>query len=88
MAYDTFYSEWENKVLLALRKEFGKIYEELDEEIVMKKVRLARNLYEVAVEDYRINQSAKNYNTLVLGMITLQYWNQKKVRLFSTTEDF
>ena len=88
MAYDTFYSEWENKVLHALRKEYGKIYEELDEEIVMEKVRLARHLYEVAVEAYRINQSAKNYNTLVLGMITLQYWNQKKVRMFSTTEDF
>jgi len=88
MVYDSFYSEMENKILHALTKEFGKIHEELDEELVMEKVRLARNLYEVAVEDYRINQSAKNYNTLILGMITLQYWNQKKVRLFSLTEDF
>ena len=88
MAYDSFYSEMENKILYGLRKEFGKIHEELDEALVMEKVRLARNLYEVAVEDYRINQSACNYNILITAMISLQYWNQKKVRLFSLTEDF
>ena len=82
------YSEFENRILEKLQKEFGKVYEELDEEIVMEKVRVARNLYELSVEKFRINQSAHNYNMLVLGMITLQYWNQKKVRLFNITEDF
>ena len=82
------YSEFENKILEKLKKEFGKVYEELDEKVVMEKVRVARNLYELSVEEFRINQSAHNYNMLVLGMITLQYWNQKKVRLFSITEDF
>ena len=71
-----------------MQKEFGKVYEELDEELVMEKVRVARNLYELSVEKFRINQSAHNYNMLVLGMITLQYWNQKKVRMFNITEDF
>ena len=88
MTYDTFYSEMENKILFALRKEFGNIHDRLDEELVMTKIKLAKALYEQAVEDYRINQSAKNYNTLIVGMITLQYWNQKGVRLFSLTEDF
>lgn len=82
------YSEFENRILDKLQKEFGKVYEELDEELVMEKVRVARNLYELSVEKFRINQSAHNYNMLVLGMITLQYWNQKKVRMFNITEDF
>ncbi len=82
------YSEFENRILDKLQKEFGKVYEELDEEVVMEKVRVARNLYELSVEEFRINQSAHNYNMLVLGMITLQYWNQKKVRMFNITEDF
>lgn len=82
------FSEFEDKIINALKKEFGAIYEQLDEVIVMEKVRLARQLYEKAVDDFRVNQSAQNYNMLVLGMVTLQYWNQKKVRLFNITEDF
>lgn len=82
------YSDVESKMIESLRKEFGEIYEELDEVIVMEKVRIARQLYEKTVDDFRINQSAKNYNMLVVAMVCLQYWNQKKVRLFSITEDF
>ena len=82
------YSNVETKMLDSLRKEFGEIYEELDEVIVMEKVRIARQLYEKSVDDYRVNQSAKNYNMLVVAMVCLQYWNQKKVRLFSITEEF
>lgn len=82
------FSEFEDKIINALRKEFGEFYEELDEVIVMDKVRTARQLYEKAVDDFRVNQSAQNYNMLILGMVTLQYWNQKKVRLFSITEEF
>lgn len=82
------FSEFEDKIINALKKEFGAIYEELDEVIVMDKVRIARQLYEKAVDDFRVNQSAQNYNMLILGMVTLQYWNQKKARLFSITEDF
>lgn len=82
------FSEFEDKIINALRKEFGELYEQLDEVIVMDKVRTARQLYEKAVDDFRVNQSAQNYNMLILGMVTLQYWNQKKVRLFSITEEF
>jgi hypothetical protein len=82
------FSEFEDKIINALKKEFGAIYEELDEVIIMDKVRIARQLYEKAVDDFRVNQSAQNYNMLILGMVTLQYWNQKKARLFSITEDF
>lgn len=82
------YSDFENKVLESLFKEFGKVYESLEEEVVMKKAESASKLYELSVEKFRVNQSAHNYNMLVLGMITLQYWNQKKVRLFNITEDF
>ena len=82
------YSEFENKILDKLQKEFGKVHEALEEEMVMEKVRVARNLYELSVEEFRINQSAHNYNMLILGMVTLQYWNQRRVRLFNITEDF
>jgi hypothetical protein len=34
------------------------------------------------------NQSAKNYNLCITAMVALQYWNQKRVKLFSTSEDF
>ena len=82
------YSEFEELVLDAIKKEFGSIREEMDEKTVMEKVKASRNLYEYAVEEYRVNQSAKNYNLLITGMVSLQYWNQKKVRLFSITEEF
>ena len=82
------YSELENTVIQALKKEFGMIYEENEEHIVMEKVRIARHLYEKATDDFRVNQSAQNYNHLIVAMVSLQYWNQKKVRLFSTREDF
>jgi hypothetical protein len=82
------YSEVENKVIQSLQKEFGMIYEENEEHIVMEKVRIARHFYEKATDDFRVNQSAQNYNNLIIAMVSLQYWNQKKVRLFSIREDF
>ena len=82
------FSEFENKVLDKLKKEFGSMHDAMEEEIVTEKVRVARNLYELSVEEFRVNQSAHNYNMLILAMVSLQYWNQKKVRFFSTTEDF
>ena len=60
----------------------------MEEEIITEKVKVARNLYELSVEEFRINQSAHNYNMLILAMVSLQYWNQKRVRFFSTSEDF
>jgi|TARA_B100000085_G_C18248367_1_gene392870 uncharacterized protein YaaN involved in tellurite resistance len=81
-------SEIEMTMLESLKKEFGETYEALEEVIVMDKLRIAQELYNKTVDDYRGNQSAKNYNMLVVAMICLQYWGQKKVKLFSLTEDF
>lgn len=82
------YSDLESKIIESLREEFGKVYDSLEEEVVVNKAESARKLYELSVENFRTNQSARNYNMLILGMITLQYWNQKKARLFNITEDF
>ncbi len=82
------YNDVEMKMIESLKKEFGETYEVLEEVIVMDKLRIAQQLYNKTVDDYRLNQSAKNYNMLVVAMVCLQYWNQKKVKLFSITEDF
>tara|TARA_R100001460_G_scaffold54467_3_gene93718 strand:+ start:2730 stop:2981 length:252 start_codon:yes stop_codon:yes gene_type:complete len=82
------YNDIEMKMLESLKKEFGETYEALEEVIVMDKLRVAQQLYKKTVDDYRLNQSAKNYNMLTVAMICLQYWGQKKVKLFSLTEEF
>ncbi len=82
------YSDVEMTMLESLKKEFGETYEAIEEVIVMDKLRIAQELYNKTVDDYRGNQSAKNYNMLVVAMVCLQYWGQKKVKLFSLTEDF
>ena len=64
------------------------VYEALDEEVVQDKIDICKRLYNKAVDEYRINQSAYNYNILITAMVSLQYWNQKKVKMFSITEDF
>lgn len=82
------FSEYEKKIIGSLKKEFGELYESMEEEIIMEKIEIATNLYDTVVVDYRINQSAKNYNLLTLAMLSLQYWTQKRVRFFSTKEEF
>ncbi len=82
------YSDMENIVLEKLRKEFGSMHESMNEQDVTVKVENSKALYEQATDDYRLNQSAKNYNVLILAMISLQYWNQKRTRFFSVTEEF
>ena len=79
------YSDMENIVLEKLRKEFGSMHESMNEQDVTVKVENSKTLYEQATDDYRLNQSAKNYNVLILS---LQYWNQKRTRFFSVTEEF
>ena len=39
------FSEFENKVLDKLKKEFGSMHDAMEEEIVMEKIKVARNLY-------------------------------------------
>jgi len=82
------HSDTEELIFNALKQEYGKIWEAVDEELVQTKIDSCKKLYELAVNEYRVNQSAYNYNILITAMISLQYWNQKKTKLFSITEDF
>lgn len=82
------YSSVEDIVLGALKQEFGSIHQAMDEKMVQEKIDNSKKLYELAVNEYRINQSAHNYNILITAMLSLQYWNQKRARFFSITEDF
>ena len=82
------HSETEDLIIKALKMQYGSIHEALDEEVVQDKIDICKRLYNKAVDEYRINQSAYNYNILITAMVSLQYWNQKKVKMFSITEDF
>ena len=82
------HSETEELVIASLKANYGSIHKSIDEEVVQDKIDNSNKLYELAVKEYRVNQSAYNYNILITAMVALQYWNQKKVKLFSTTEDF
>lgn len=82
------YSEMEAKVIDVLKQQYGKTFEAMDETEVQSKIDASKKLYESSVKAFRSNQSAHNYNLLITSMIALQYWNQKKVKSFSTSEDF
>ena len=78
----------EEKVLELLKKDYGNRWEAIDEEIVMRKIRASKDLYQYATDEFFVNQSATNYNAVIVSMVSLQYWNQKRTKMFSTTEDF
>jgi hypothetical protein len=82
------HSDVEVLILDALKIEFGEIHEAMDEKIVQGKIDASKKLYERGVNDYRVNQSSYNYNILITAMLSLQYWNQKKARFFSISEEF
>ena len=85
---DYGHSETEELIYGALKQKYGEVWVKMDEEIVQEKIDSSKKLYEIAVDDFRKNQSAFNYNILITAMLSLQYWNQKKTKLFSITEDF
>ena len=82
------HSEIEEKVLELLKKNYGNRWEAIDEETVMRKIRVSKDLYQYATDEFFVNQSATNYNAVIVSMVSLQYWNQKRTKMFSTTEDF
>ena len=82
------HSEIEEKVLELLKKNYGNRWEAIDEETVMRKIRVSKDLYQYATDEFYVNQSATNYNAVIVSMVSLQYWNQKRTKMFSTTEDF
>ena len=82
------HSEIEEKVLGVLKKEYGNRWKAIDEKIVMQKIQASKELYQYATDVFYRNQSATNYNAVIISMISLQYWNQKRTKMFSTEEDF
>jgi len=81
-------NEMEMKLLDNIKKEYGQVWEKKPEELVLLKISQSKVLFDYAVEEFKENQSAKNYNLVVTTMISLQYWNQKRVDSFSISEEF
>ena len=78
----------EEKIYKILKVTYGETWEALDESVVQDKLDKCHELYDNNVILFKKNQSASNYNMLNIAMISLQYWNQKKIKMFSLEEDF
>tara|TARA_R110002051_G_scaffold259620_1_gene319423 strand:+ start:396 stop:644 length:249 start_codon:yes stop_codon:yes gene_type:complete len=81
-------NETEQKIYTVLKEEYGETWEALDESVVQGKLDKCHEFYDNFVVLFKKNQSASNYNMLTVAMISLQYWNQKRVKMFSLVEDF
>jgi len=81
-------NEIEEKIFKILKVTYGETWEELDESVVQYKLDKCHELYDTYVTLFKKNQSASNYNMLTIAMVSLQYWNQKKIKMFSLVEDF
>ena len=78
----------EEKIYKILKVTYGETWEALDESVVQDKLDKCYELYDTYVTLFKKNQSASNYNMLTIAMVSLQYWNQKKIKMFSLEEDF
>ena len=78
----------EEKIYKILKVTYGETWESLDESVVQDKLDKCHELYDNNVILFKKNQSASNYNMLTIAMVSLQYWNQKKIKMFSLEEDF
>tara|TARA_R110000803_G_scaffold77208_4_gene142090 strand:- start:1951 stop:2199 length:249 start_codon:yes stop_codon:yes gene_type:complete len=81
-------NEIEEKIFKILKVTYGETWEALDEPLVQDKLDKCHELYDSNVILFKKNQSASNYNMLTIAMVSLQYWNQKKIKMFSLVEDF
>ena len=81
-------NETEEKIFKILKVTYGETWESLDESVVQDKLDKCHELYDNNVILFKKNQSASNYNMLTIAMVSLQYWNQKKIKMFSLVEDF
>ena len=81
-------NETEEKIFKILKVTYGETWEALDESVVQDKLDKCHELYDNNVILFKKNQSASNYNMLMVAMVSLQYWNQKKIKMFSLVEDF
>ena len=81
-------NEMEETIFTILKNQYGQTWQAMDESVVQTKIDLSNKLYESSVKSFRNNPSASNYNILVTAMMALQYWTQKRVKSFTTSEDF
>jgi len=81
-------NEIEMKLLDSIKKEYGQVWEKKPEELVLLKISQTKVFFDYAIEEFKENQSARNYNLVITAMVSLQYWNQKRVDSFSITEEF
>ena len=59
---------------------YGDNWDAMDEDIVLEKRQACNKFYDSRVIKFRKNQSASNYNMLITAMISLQFWNQRKIK--------
>ena len=83
-----YFNENEELVISALKQTYGETWKPLEEEVIQEKIDASKKLFDLTTKEFRINQSAYNYNMLLTAMLSLQYWTQKKSKSFSITEDF
>ena len=83
-----YFNENEELVITALKQTYGETWKPLDEEVITEKIEACKKLFDLTTKEFRINQSAYNYNMLLTAMLSLQYWTQKKSKTFSIMEDF
>ena len=76
----------EEITLNSLVKENGQTWHSMEEALVTLKLTQSKKLFDIASNMFKCTPSAHNYNLLVISMMTLQYWNQKRINTVFTVE--
>ncbi len=82
------FSKVEETIIDVLKEQYGPVWKKEMCEVVEDKRTTSKEMYDKTVLQFADNQSAQNYNLLIAAMLSLQYWNQKKIMNFSTEVDF
>ncbi len=82
------FSKVEETIIDVLREQYGPTWKKEMSEVVESKRKTSKEMYDKMVLQYASNQSAQNYNLLITAMLSLQYWNQKRIMNFSTEVEF
>ena len=78
----------EETVYNALTKEYGSIWDEVEESVGIEKLALSKQLYDTTSKVFLSNPSAYNYNFLLTAMLTYQYWQAKRTKCFTLEAEF
>jgi hypothetical protein len=70
----------------SLVEENGQTWESMEESLVTLKLTQSKKLFDIASNMFKCTPTAHNYNLLVISMMTLQYWNQKRINKVFTVE--